>query len=77
MREIKSTFVLSVSLSVISSKCEGLGSETGPVYGNFEKYQSKWRTSMIEVRSATKKEAKISGTEIKNACALTLSLSTL
>ena len=53
----------------------GIGTETGPVYGNFGKYQSKWRTSMIEVRSA-KKEAKISGTKIKNTCTLTISSST-
>ena len=32
---------------------------------------------MIEVRSATKKEAKISGIEIKNACASMLSLGRL
>ena len=45
-----------------------LGPRPAQAYGNFEKYQSRWRTSMIEVRSAKKKEGKISGTNPAKPC---------
>ena len=58
-----------------NSVCEGLGSETGPGIRELYKIQSKWRTSMIEVRSAKKKEGKTSGTNPVKPCESTFSLS--